>query len=50
MSEKIVAVFPDGEEIHTYTNPQLTQYEDYYHKGKWYNISELKTRDDERGN
>ena len=42
MSQSITLEFPDGTRIHTTTNPQLSQYEDYYHNGKWYNISELK--------
>lgn len=48
MSQRITLEFPDGTQIHTTTNPQLSQYEDYYHDGKWYNISELKEVHEEK--
>ena len=49
MSQQITLEFPDGERIQTTTNPQLSQYEDYYHKGEWYNINDSRlteVRDD----
>lgn len=50
MSSRITLEFPDGKRICTTTNPQLSQYEDYYHNGKWYNINdpELKVVDELR--
>jgi len=45
MSNRIVLEFPDGERIHTTTNPQLSQYEDYYHNGEWYNINDPRLKD-----
>ena len=44
MSTVIELEFPDGERIITTTNPQLSDYEDYYHKGEWYNISDPRLK------
>lgn len=51
MSQLITLEFPDGTRITTNTNPQLSDYEDYYHNGEWYNISDprLKVVKDEEG-
>lgn len=45
MSEKIILEFPDGTRIQTTTNPQLSQYEDYYHNGEWYNINDCRLKE-----
>jgi len=52
MSQPITLEFPDGERIKTTTNPQLSQYEDYFHNGEWFNINDPRlkvVRDDEEG-
>ena len=53
MSDKITLEFPDGTRIKTTTNSQTSKYEDYYHKGKFYNVDDPRVKvvkdKDERG-
>lgn len=44
MSERITLEFPDGTRIKTTTNPHKSQWEDYYHNGEWYNISDPRLK------
>lgn len=45
MSERITLEFPDGTRIRTTTNPQLSQYEDYYYNGEYININDSRLKE-----
>ena len=45
MSQQITLEFPDGKRIRTTTNPQLSQYKDFYHNGEWYNINDTRLKE-----
>ena len=45
MSQRITLEFPDGTRIKTTTNPQLSKYEDYCHKGEFYNINDSRLKE-----